>query len=131
MTSCRPGPCRRPALPRRLADAVRAGQARPDRATRVPPERDVRRRGALRPLRGNPPGAGAAHAIRATIEEAEAAREAGEERVILLGLSGHGHFDMSAYQAYLAGELEDPGVLGGRHAGRARPPAGRPGDRLS
>jgi len=27
--------------------------------------------------------------------------------VILIGLSGHGHFDMSAYQAYLAGELED------------------------
>jgi tryptophan synthase beta chain len=54
------------------------------------------------------PGPEPAHAIRATIEEAEAAREAGEERVILLGLSGHGHFDMSAYQAYLAGELEDP-----------------------
>jgi tryptophan synthase beta chain len=28
--------------------------------------------------------------------------------VILLGLSGHGHFDMSAYESYLAGELEDP-----------------------
>jgi tryptophan synthase beta chain len=28
--------------------------------------------------------------------------------VILLGLSGHGHFDMSAYEAYLAGDLEDP-----------------------
>ena len=41
------------------------------------------------------------------IEEAEAAKQAGEERVILLGLSGHGHFDMSAYQAYLAGELTD------------------------
>jgi tryptophan synthase beta chain len=30
------------------------------------------------------------------------------ERVILFGLSGHGHFDLSAYDAYLAGELEDP-----------------------
>ncbi len=49
-----------------------------------------------------------AHAIRATIDEAEAAREAGEERVILLALCGHGNFDMSAYDAYLAGELEDP-----------------------
>jgi len=39
--------------------------------------------------------------------EAEAAKQAGEERVILLGLSGHGHFDMSAYAAYHAGELED------------------------
>jgi len=49
-----------------------------------------------------------AHAIRATIEEAEAAREAGEERTILFNLSGHGHFDMSAYDAYFRGELEDP-----------------------
>ena len=49
-----------------------------------------------------------AHAIRAVIEEAEDAREAGEQRVILFGLCGHGHFDLSAYDAYLAGELEDP-----------------------
>jgi tryptophan synthase beta chain len=49
-----------------------------------------------------------AHAIRAVIDEAEAAREAGEERVILFNLCGHGHFDMSAYDAYLAGKLEDP-----------------------
>jgi tryptophan synthase beta chain len=49
-----------------------------------------------------------AHAIRAVIEEAEAAREAGEERVILFGLCGHGNFDLSAYDAYLAGTLEDP-----------------------
>lgn len=49
-----------------------------------------------------------AHAIRAMIEEADAAREAGEAPVILLGLCGHGHFDLSAYDAYLAGELEDP-----------------------
>ena len=48
-----------------------------------------------------------AHAIRAAIEEAEAAREAGEPRVILFGLCGHGHFDMSAYDAYLSGTLED------------------------
>jgi tryptophan synthase beta chain len=49
-----------------------------------------------------------AHAIRAAIEEADAAREAGEERVILFGLCGHGHFDLAAYDAYLAGTLEDP-----------------------
>jgi tryptophan synthase beta chain len=49
-----------------------------------------------------------AHAIRATMQEAAEAREAGEERVILLGLCGHGHFDLSAYDAYLAGGLEDP-----------------------
>ena len=49
-----------------------------------------------------------AHAIRAVIEEAEMAREEGTERVILFGLCGHGHFDLSAYDAYLAGELADP-----------------------
>jgi tryptophan synthase beta chain len=42
------------------------------------------------------------------LEEAEDAKLAGDERVILLGLSGHGHFDMSAYDSYLAGELQDP-----------------------
>ncbi len=35
------------------------------------------------------------------------AREAGEEKVILFNLSGHGHFDMSAYDAYYAGKLVD------------------------
>jgi tryptophan synthase beta chain len=49
-----------------------------------------------------------AHAIRAVIEEAEAATQAGEERVILFNLCGHGHFDLAAYDAYLAGTLEDP-----------------------
>ena len=49
-----------------------------------------------------------AHAIRAVIDEAEAAKQAGESRVILFGLCGHGHFDLSAYDAFLAGRLEDP-----------------------
>jgi len=49
-----------------------------------------------------------AHAIRAVIDEAVNAREAGEQRVILFNLCGHGHFDLSAYDAYLAGKLEDP-----------------------
>jgi tryptophan synthase beta chain len=49
-----------------------------------------------------------AHAIRAVIEEAEAAKQAGEERTILFGLCGHGHFDLAAYDAYLAGDLQDP-----------------------
>jgi tryptophan synthase beta chain len=47
------------------------------------------------------------HAIRAAIEEAQAATEAGEERVILFNLCGHGHFDLSAYDAYISGALED------------------------
>ncbi len=49
-----------------------------------------------------------AHAIRAVVEEAEAAKQSGEARTILFNLCGHGHFDMSAYDAYLAGKLEDP-----------------------
>src|SRR5213595_711830 len=53
------------------------------------------------------PGPEPAHALRAAFDEAAEAKEAGEERVILIGLSGHGHFDMSAYEAYLAGGLED------------------------
>jgi tryptophan synthase beta chain len=48
-----------------------------------------------------------AHAIKATIEEALAAKEAGEERVILFNLCGHGHFDMQAYDDYLNGRLPE------------------------
>jgi tryptophan synthase beta chain len=47
------------------------------------------------------------HAIRVAIDEAMAAREAGEPRVILFNLCGHGHFDLSAYERYLDGSLED------------------------
>ena len=53
------------------------------------------------------PAPEAAHAIRATINEALQAKEAGEERVILFNLCGHGHFDMAAYEAYFAGKLQD------------------------
>ena len=53
------------------------------------------------------PAPESSHAIRATIDEALRAREAGERRVILFNLSGHGHFDMGAYDAYLAGSLQD------------------------
>ncbi len=47
------------------------------------------------------------HAIKATIDLAVEAREAGEEKVILFNLCGHGHFDLVAYEAYLAGRLVD------------------------
>jgi len=48
-----------------------------------------------------------AHAIRSAIDEALDARKKGERRVILFNLSGHGHFDLSAYEQYLAGSLQD------------------------
>jgi len=47
------------------------------------------------------------HAIKVAIDEAIAAREAGEPRVILFNLCGHGHFDLAAYEKALAGTLED------------------------
>ena len=53
------------------------------------------------------PAPESAHAIRAAIDEALAAKEAGEARVILFNLSGHGYFDMTAYDNYLSGKLQD------------------------
>jgi tryptophan synthase beta chain len=47
------------------------------------------------------------HAIKVAIDEALAAREAGESKVILFNLCGHGHFDLTAYERYLDGTLED------------------------
>ncbi len=48
------------------------------------------------------------HAIRAVIDEALRCREAGKAETIVFSLSGHGHFDLSAYAAYLSGSLEEP-----------------------
>ena len=53
------------------------------------------------------PAPESAHAIRATIDEALDAKAKGEKRVILFNLSGHGHFDLGAYESYLSGKLED------------------------
>ncbi|MGW8251415.1 MAG: TrpB-like pyridoxal phosphate-dependent enzyme [Anaerolineales bacterium] len=53
------------------------------------------------------PAPESAHAIRAAMDEALEAKETGEKRVILFNLSGHGNFDMTAYQSYLSGELQD------------------------
>ncbi|HWB89601.1 MAG TPA: TrpB-like pyridoxal phosphate-dependent enzyme [Acidimicrobiia bacterium] len=53
------------------------------------------------------PGPEPTHAVAAAMREAERARDDGEEKVILFNLSGHGHFDMGSYQAYLGGELVD------------------------
>ncbi|MGC9364334.1 MAG: TrpB-like pyridoxal phosphate-dependent enzyme [Fidelibacterota bacterium] len=47
------------------------------------------------------------HAVRVAIDEALKCKEAGESKTILIGLSGHGHVDMAAYDAYLSGKLED------------------------
>ena len=47
------------------------------------------------------------HAIAAAIREANRAKEAGEERVILTALCGHGHLDLAAYESFLSGEMVD------------------------
>jgi tryptophan synthase beta chain len=53
------------------------------------------------------PAPEASHAIHGAIKVAREADEAGEERTILFNLSGHGHFDMAAYDNYFAGNLQD------------------------
>src|SRR5881397_2130153 len=53
------------------------------------------------------PAPEAAHAIHGTLQVAKASDEAGEKRTILFNLSGHGHFDMAAYDNYFTGKLED------------------------
>ncbi|MFO7636717.1 MAG: TrpB-like pyridoxal phosphate-dependent enzyme [Clostridia bacterium] len=53
------------------------------------------------------PAPESAHAIRTAIDEPLKCKETGEEKTILFCLSGHGHFDLSAYAAYNAGELND------------------------
>ncbi len=53
------------------------------------------------------PAPESSHAIRGAIDEALAAKAEGKPRTILFNLSGHGHVDMGAYDAYFAGKLED------------------------
>jgi tryptophan synthase beta chain len=62
------------------------------------------------------PAPESAHAIDVAVREALRCREEGTSRTILFGLSGHGHFDLAAYEAYLSGSLSDeafdPAALG-------------------
>jgi tryptophan synthase beta chain len=53
------------------------------------------------------PAPESSHAIRAVVDEAIKAREEGTKKVILFNLSGHGLLDLSAYNAYLSGQLQD------------------------
>ncbi len=53
------------------------------------------------------PAPEASHAIRAAVDEALKAKEAGEGKAILFNLSGHGHLDMGAYDAYFSRKLQD------------------------
>jgi tryptophan synthase beta chain len=53
------------------------------------------------------PAPESAHAIRVAIDEALRCKKEGKKQAILFNLSGHGNFDMGAYEAYLAGKLTD------------------------
>jgi len=53
------------------------------------------------------PAPEATHAVRGAIDEALRCKDEGKGRTILFNLCGHGHFDMTAYQDYFAGKLED------------------------
>jgi tryptophan synthase beta chain len=53
------------------------------------------------------PAPESAHAIATAIREAKKCKETGQKKVILFNLSGHGHFDMTAYEQYFSGKLED------------------------
>ncbi len=56
------------------------------------------------------------HALAAAIREAKKAKESGEETVILTALCGHGHFDLAAYENYMAGTMIDEAVSDERFA---------------
>jgi len=47
-----------------------------------------------------------AHAIKVVIDEALKCKESGQKKVIVLGLSGHGHFDLGSYEQFLSGKME-------------------------
>ena len=53
------------------------------------------------------PAPESSHAIRAAIDEALECKKTGQKKVIAFNLSGHGHFDMTAYQSFHHGMLED------------------------
>ncbi|MDM7997793.1 MAG: TrpB-like pyridoxal phosphate-dependent enzyme [Acidobacteriota bacterium] len=55
---------------------------------------------------GTIPAPESAHAIHSAIVHALKAREAGEKKVILFNLSGHGHFDLASYDSYLSGKMD-------------------------
>ncbi|MGI5860092.1 MAG: TrpB-like pyridoxal phosphate-dependent enzyme [Tepidanaerobacteraceae bacterium] len=53
------------------------------------------------------PAPESSHAIKAAVDEAINAKESGEKKTILFGLSGHGYFDMAAYDNYLSGQMQN------------------------
>ncbi len=89
-----------PIITQLVEDGIVEARAHPQRAVFEAALQFARTEGIL-------PAPESAHAVRAAVDEALEARERGEPRVILFNLSGHGHFDLAAYDAYNHGRLED------------------------
>jgi tryptophan synthase beta chain len=89
-----------PLVSKLVADGVVEAAAFPQRACFEAAVTFARTEGII-------PAPESSHAIKAAIEEAKKADAEGKTRVILFNLSGHGHFDLAAYDAYFAGTLED------------------------
>ena len=99
----RPDPRRRAALPRDVAARVPHLRAGSGGGGSDQPAGVLRRRPAFARTEGILPAPEPTHAIAAAIRAANRAKESGEETVILTALCGHGHFDLAAYEAHLAG----------------------------
>ena len=101
-------PRRRAALPRDGEQHLRALPPQADRGARgASSSRPSRRALLFAHTEGIIPAPESAHAIRGAIDEAIRCREEGKGQVIVFNLSGHGHFDMTSYEKYLAGQLTD------------------------
>ena len=101
-------PRRRPALSRHGAQPLRAVRRRAiSKPVAVPQLATFEAAVQFARAEGIVPAPESAHAIRGAIDEALDAKAKGEKRVILFNLSGHGNFDMTSYQAYFDGKLED------------------------
>ena len=88
-------------------DRVEPGPERAHGGGRVPRRKAFEASIQFANAEGKLPAPETGHAIRAVIDEALAAKETGEERVILFNFSGHGLLDLSAYDDYLHGRLID------------------------
>ena len=98
------GARRRPALPRLGAAGQPPARGRTHRGRGLPPGRGLRERGQVRAVRGDDPGARVGARDPQRRAHALEARESGETKVILFNLSGHGVFDLAAYESFLDGQ---------------------------
>jgi tryptophan synthase beta chain len=90
-----------------VSNLVKSGRAE---ASAYPQSKVFEAAVAFARSQGTIPAPETAHAIRAVIDEALAAKETGEEKVILFSYSGHGLLDLGAYDDFLHGRLDSEGA---------------------